>query len=183
MQNSLAVDCRYLAKYLHRYNRYINPQRESFASVILDNHFKASLKQLNPTLPESARVEAYQKVINLGTLDIMENNERFHSGFFICGRFKLYKYQRQPINKNNHIKASFVGLFLPLFTFFLALRCTVKRGDLTPCSLFNVCITKRGKNKPTKDIINFNLLSDGIHPSPLLAKVWLKEISIIISVD
>jgi hypothetical protein len=31
---------------------------------------------------------------------------------------------------------------------------------------------KRGKNKPTKDIINFNLLSDGIHPSPLLAKVW-----------
>jgi hypothetical protein len=28
-----------------------------------------------------------------------------------------------------------------------------------------------------KDIINFNLLSDGIHPSPLLAKVWLKEIS------
>jgi type I restriction enzyme R subunit len=42
-----------------------NPQRESFASVILDNHFKASLKQLNPTLPESARVEAYQKVINL----------------------------------------------------------------------------------------------------------------------
>jgi type I restriction enzyme R subunit len=56
-----------------------NPQRESFASVILDNHFKASLKQLNPTLPESARVEAYQKVINLGTLDIMENNERFHT--------------------------------------------------------------------------------------------------------
>ena len=56
-----------------------NPQRESFASVILDNHFKASLKKLNPTLPESARVEAYQKVINLGTLDIMENNERFHT--------------------------------------------------------------------------------------------------------
>ena len=40
-----------------------------------------------------------------------------------------------------------------------------------------------GKNKPTKDIINFNLLSDGIHPSPLLAKVWLKEISMRISVD
>ena len=42
---------------------------------------------------------------------------------------------------------------------------------------------KRGKNKPTKDIINFNLLSDGMHPSPLLAKVWLKEISMRISVD
>ncbi len=56
-----------------------NPQRESFASVILEKHFKQSLKKLNPTLPESARVEAYQKVINLGTDDIMENNERFHN--------------------------------------------------------------------------------------------------------
>ena len=56
-----------------------NPQRESFTSVILESHFKESLKKLNPTLPESARVEAYQKVINLGTEDIMENNERFHT--------------------------------------------------------------------------------------------------------
>ncbi|MEA1973033.1 MAG: type I restriction endonuclease subunit R [Candidatus Cloacimonadota bacterium] len=56
-----------------------NPQRENFTSVILEKHFKNSLKKLNPTLPESARVEAYQKVINLGTEDIMENNERFHT--------------------------------------------------------------------------------------------------------
>jgi type I restriction enzyme R subunit len=56
-----------------------NPQRESFSSVILEAELKASLKKLNPTLPESARVEAYQKVINLGTEDIMENNERFHT--------------------------------------------------------------------------------------------------------
>ena len=56
-----------------------NPQRENFASVILENQFKESLKKLNPDIPESARVEAYQKVINLGTEDIMENNERFHN--------------------------------------------------------------------------------------------------------
>lgn len=56
-----------------------NPQRENFSSVVLENQFKESLKKLNPTLPESARVEAYQKVINLGTEDIMENNERFHT--------------------------------------------------------------------------------------------------------
>jgi len=55
------------------------PQRESFSSVLLEKHFKESLKKLNPTLPESARLEAYQKVINLGTEDIMENNERFHT--------------------------------------------------------------------------------------------------------
>lgn len=56
-----------------------NSQRENFASVILENHFKDCLKKLNPTIPESARVEAFQKVINLGTEDIMENNERFHT--------------------------------------------------------------------------------------------------------
>lgn len=56
-----------------------NPQRENFSSVLLENHFKESLKKLNTTLPESARLEAYQKVINLGTEDIMENNERFHT--------------------------------------------------------------------------------------------------------
>ena len=55
-----------------------NPQRETLASVILENHFKASLKRLNPTLPASALAEAFQRVINLGTEDIMENNERFH---------------------------------------------------------------------------------------------------------
>ena len=56
-----------------------NLQRESFSSVVLENHFKESLKKLNPAIPESARAEAFQKIINLGTEDIMENNERFHS--------------------------------------------------------------------------------------------------------
>src|SRR5690554_2530716 len=56
-----------------------NPQRENFNSVLLENQFKESLATLNPTLPESARLEVYQKVINLGTEDIMENNERFHT--------------------------------------------------------------------------------------------------------
>lgn len=56
-----------------------NPQRENFTSVVLEQHFKECLKKLNPTLPESARVEAFNKVMNLGTDDIMENNERFHN--------------------------------------------------------------------------------------------------------
>ena len=56
-----------------------NPQRESFTSVILEKQLKSSLKRLNPTLRDSALAEAYQKVINLGTEHIMENNERFHT--------------------------------------------------------------------------------------------------------
>jgi type I restriction enzyme R subunit len=31
-----------------------NPQRENVSSVILEQHFKDSLKKLNPTLSESA---------------------------------------------------------------------------------------------------------------------------------
>ena len=56
-----------------------NPQREGFESVLLEQQLKNALRHLNPEVPESARVEAYQKIVNLGTLDIMENNERFHT--------------------------------------------------------------------------------------------------------
>lgn len=56
-----------------------NPQRENFSDVILEKEFKASLKRINPDLPESARKEAYQHVLNLGSNDIMTNNEKFHN--------------------------------------------------------------------------------------------------------
>ena len=55
-----------------------DPQRDGFDSVVLEKQFKASLKKLNPDLPESARVEAYQHVLHLGSNDIMTNNEKFH---------------------------------------------------------------------------------------------------------
>ena len=56
-----------------------NPERESFESVVLEKQFKKSLEQLNPELPNSAITEAYNKVLNLGTEDIMINNESFHT--------------------------------------------------------------------------------------------------------
>jgi type I restriction enzyme R subunit len=56
-----------------------NPERESFESVVLEKQFRKVLEQLNPDLPSSAISEAYNKVLNLGTEDIMENNERFHT--------------------------------------------------------------------------------------------------------
>ncbi|MBF0275286.1 MAG: DUF559 domain-containing protein, partial [Nitrospinae bacterium] len=55
-----------------------NPQREGFHSVVLEKQFKASLRKINPELPESARHEAYLHVLNLGSNDIMTNNEKFH---------------------------------------------------------------------------------------------------------
>lgn len=55
-----------------------NPQRERFDSVILEQQLKASLERLNPDIPESALGEAYQRIVNLGSHDIMSNNEKFH---------------------------------------------------------------------------------------------------------
>ena len=56
-----------------------NPQRDAFDSVLLEKELKASLKKINPDLPESARVEAFQQLLNLGLNDIMECNEKFHT--------------------------------------------------------------------------------------------------------
>lgn len=79
-----------------------NPQRESFSSVVLENHFKESLKKLNPTIPESARAEAFQKIINLGTEDIMENNERFHT-YLTNGVTVEYQKGENTIGINVHL--------------------------------------------------------------------------------
>ena len=35
----------------------------------------------------------------------------------------------------------------------------------------------RGRNKPHKAYYNYNLYTDGIHPKPILARAWLKEIN------
>ena len=56
-----------------------NPQRNAFDSVVLENQLLKSIEKLNPDVPSSAINEAHQKVLNLGTEDIMENNERFHT--------------------------------------------------------------------------------------------------------
>lgn len=56
-----------------------NPQRENFESVLLEQQLKNAIQKLNPDVSEVARNEALQKAKNLGTLDVMENNERFHT--------------------------------------------------------------------------------------------------------
>ncbi len=55
-----------------------NPQRESFSSVLPEEEVKRSLRRVNPDLPQSALNEAFVKVLNLGTNDLMSNNEHFH---------------------------------------------------------------------------------------------------------
>jgi type I restriction enzyme R subunit len=56
-----------------------NAEREAFDSVLLHRRLKAAIERLNPELPESARQEAFQKIRDLGSTDLMENNECFHT--------------------------------------------------------------------------------------------------------
>lgn len=56
-----------------------NPQRAGFDSVVLENILKESIQKLNPELPESARAEAFSKIMNLWSSDLMTNNEKFHT--------------------------------------------------------------------------------------------------------
>lgn len=51
----------------------------SFDSVILEEELKNSLKRLNPLLPQSARTEAYNQILHVGSSDMMASNEKFHN--------------------------------------------------------------------------------------------------------
>jgi type I restriction enzyme R subunit len=48
-------------------------------SVILEDELKNSLKRLNPLLPQSARTEAYNQILHVGSSDMMASNEKFHN--------------------------------------------------------------------------------------------------------
>lgn len=70
-----------LTKQNYRY-LYGSQIERSFDGVVLEEEFKNSLKRLNPTLPQSARTEAYNLIMHIGSSDMMASNERFHN--FLC---------------------------------------------------------------------------------------------------
>lgn len=48
-------------------------------SVLLEEELKNALKRLNPLLPQSARTEAYNQILHVGSSDMMASNEKFHN--------------------------------------------------------------------------------------------------------
>lgn len=54
-------------------------ERVGFDEVLLQNQLKTALKRLNPDIPESGLIDAYNQIRNLGSNDIMTNNEKFHT--------------------------------------------------------------------------------------------------------
>lgn len=70
-------------------------------SVILENEFKESLKRLNPLLPQSASVEAYNQVLHVGSSDMMASNEKFHN--FLCDGVTV-EYEKEGETKGINVK-------------------------------------------------------------------------------
>ena len=55
-----------------------NPMRSWFDNVLLENELKNSLARINPSLSQSVLNDALSQIKNLGTTDLMANNENFH---------------------------------------------------------------------------------------------------------
>jgi type I restriction enzyme R subunit len=76
-------------------------ERDGYESVVLESEFKASLKRLNPKVPESARVEAYREVLHVGSSDLMASNEKFHN--LLCEGVTV-EYEKDGETKGINVK-------------------------------------------------------------------------------
>ncbi len=53
------------------------PER-SFGELVLQNRLRSAIDRINPSIPETAREEAYKKVMRTSALSVIDNNEAFH---------------------------------------------------------------------------------------------------------
>ena len=54
------------------------PERDSYEDIILRERLRQHIALINPTIPIVAQEEAMQKVLRLGSTDLMKSNEDFH---------------------------------------------------------------------------------------------------------
>ena len=55
-----------------------NPERGSFAEVLLLNRLRKAVARINPTLPAAALDEAIKTIHRIGSPELLANNEAFH---------------------------------------------------------------------------------------------------------
>ncbi len=53
-------------------------ERESFGDVVLVGRLQDAIARINPSIPDSARNEAFRRVLRTETPSLLENNRRFH---------------------------------------------------------------------------------------------------------
>lgn len=83
-------------KYLHG-----SQIERNLDSVILEEELKNSLKRLNPLLPQSARTEAYNQILHVGSSDMMASNEKFHN--LLCEGVTV-EYEKDGNNQGINVK-------------------------------------------------------------------------------
>jgi type I restriction enzyme R subunit len=69
--------------YTHRYGPDISvdgssPERADYRQVLLLARFKNAIDRLNPTVPSSAREDAFKQVVDLGIPSLLSSNRHFH---------------------------------------------------------------------------------------------------------
>lgn len=54
------------------------PERQDYNEVVLIERLRASIQQLNPSIPHEAREQALKEVLRIQSPDVLVNNETFH---------------------------------------------------------------------------------------------------------
>ena len=55
-----------------------NPERQSYADVVLEEYLLDALDRLNPSIPAEAKEVAIKKILRSESPDLVVNNHRFH---------------------------------------------------------------------------------------------------------
>lgn len=55
-----------------------NPERDSYAQVLLLNRLQNAVKRINPTIPAAAQIEAIKEIQRIASPELLTNNESFH---------------------------------------------------------------------------------------------------------
>jgi type I restriction enzyme R subunit len=75
-------------------------ERESFEQIILTARLRKQLAVINPDIPENARDQAIQKVLQLYSPDLIANNETFHQ--FLIEKIKI-PYQQDGYQRSHEV--------------------------------------------------------------------------------
>jgi len=78
-----------------------SPQRVSYNQVILVQHLKESIAELNPNVPYIAQEDALKQVLRIGSPDLLTDNETFHR--MLTEEINV-TYQKDGSQRGNKIK-------------------------------------------------------------------------------
>lgn len=79
-----------------------NPERKSFADVLLIDRLRAAVKRINPDLPEDVREDAIRQIGRIGSPELISNNETLHR--------MLTEGIKVNVNKDGHVRGEIIWL-------------------------------------------------------------------------